>query len=301
MPKFQKSDMKLLENAQRRMILGRVIAVLVTLGSVHVVDAQVVPVPTTVEIAKNNETKPRNVVFILSDDHRYDAMSFMGHPLAKTPHMDAMAKNGAHLKNAFVTTSLCSPSRASILTGLYTFRHRVIDNQRAVPDGTLFFPQYLQKAGYKTGFVGKWHMGHANDNPRPGFDYWFSFKGQGRYYPPNDKYTINDNGKRVPQDGYITPLLTRKAIEFLEQQQGSEEPFFLYLSHKAVHDPFTPEPQYKDSLKDLPFEFPASSELLKDNLKNRPRWLLDQRNSWHGIDFALAHRSKRRRVLQELL
>ena len=126
-----------------------------------------------------------------------------------------------HLKNAFVTTSLCSPSRASILTGLYTFRHRVIDNQRAVPEGTLFFPQYLQQAGYKTGFIGKWHMGHANDNPRPGFDYWFSFKGQGRYYPPNDKYTINDNGKRVPQDGYITPLLTRKAIEFLEQQQGS--------------------------------------------------------------------------------
>ena len=82
-------------------------------------------------------------------------------------------------------------------------------------------------------------------------------------------------------------MLTRKAIEFLEQQEGAEEPFFLYLSHKAVHDPFTPEPKYKDSLKDQPYEFPASSELLKNNLKNRPRWLLDQRNSWHGMDFAL--------------
>ena len=82
-------------------------------------------------------------------------------------------------------------------------------------------------------------------------------------------------------------MLTRKAIEFLEQQKGAEEPFFLYLSHKAVHDPFTPEPKYKDSLKDHPYEFPASSELLKNNLKNRPRWLLDQRNSWHGMDFAL--------------
>ncbi|MEL6106829.1 MAG: sulfatase [Planctomycetota bacterium] len=269
------------------MILRLVLVGLSAILFLRASDAQVVPVPETVTAVKEKGTKPRNVVFILSDDHRYDAMSFMGHPLAKTPHMDAMAKNGAHLKNAFVTTSLCSPSRASILTGLYTFRHRVIDNQRAVPDGTLFFPQYLQDAGYETGFVGKWHMGHANDNPRPGFDYWFSFKGQGKYYSPGPQYTINDNGRRVPQDGYITPLLTRKAIEFLEQQNDREKPFFLYLSHKAVHDPFTPEPEYRDSLEEEPFEFPASSELLKDNLKNRPRWLLDQRNSWHGMDFAL--------------
>ena len=279
--------MTLFENASRRTLLKHVTAVLLTLCFVQVADADVVPVPTTVRAEKIEGAKPRNVVFILSDDHRYDAMSFMGHPLAKTPHMDAMAKNGVHLKNAFVTTSLCSPSRASILTGLYTFRHRVIDNQRAVPEGTLFFPQYLQKAGYKTGFIGKWHMGRANDDPRPGFDYWFSFKGQGQYYPRSDRYTINDNGKRVPQDGYITTLLTKKAIEFLEQQTDRDKPFFLYLSHKAVHDPFTPEPKYKDSLKDKPFEFPASSELLKNNLKNRPRWLLDQRNSWHGMDFAL--------------
>ena len=248
--------------------------------------ADVVPVPESAISERIKDATPRNVVFILSDDHRYDAMSFMGHSLAKTPHMDAMARNGAHLKNAFVTTSLCSPSRASILTGLYTFRHRVIDNQRVVPDGTLFFPQYLQDAGYTTGFIGKWHMGHANDEPRPGFDYWFSFKGQGFYYPPGPQYTLNDNGRRVPQDGYITPLLTRKAIQFLDQADPNK-PFFLYLSHKAVHGPFTPEPKYKDSLENLPFQFPPSSELLDNNLKNRPRWLLDQRNSWHGMDFAL--------------
>ena len=202
--------MTLFENASRRTLLKHVIAVLLTLCFVQVADAEVVPVPTTVRAEKIEGAKPRNVVFILSDDHRYDAMSFMGHPLAKTPHMDAMAKNGVHLKNAFVTTSLCSPSRASILTGLYTFRHRVIDNQRAVPEGTLFFPQYLQQAGYKTGFIGKWHMGRANDDPRPGFDYWFSFKGQGQYYPRSDRYTINDNGKRVPQDGYITTTADKK-------------------------------------------------------------------------------------------
>ena len=191
--------------------------ILVALVFSTTVHADIIPVPNTVIPTRVEGAHPRNVVFILSDDHRYDAMSFMGHPFAKTPHMDAMVKEGAHLKNAYVTTSLCSPSRASILTGLYTFRHRVIDNQRPVPDGTLFFPQYLQKAGYKTGFIGKWHMGHASDDPRPGFDYWFSFKGQGKYYPPNDSYTINDNGKRVPQDGYITTLLTRKAVEFLKE------------------------------------------------------------------------------------
>lgn len=249
--------------------------------------ADVVSVPKSIVPEKIEGAKPRNVVFILSDDHRYDAMSFMGHSMAKTPHMDSMAGNGTHLRNAFVTTSLCSPSRASILTGLYTFRHRVIDNQRPVPDGTLFFPQYLQKAGYTTGFIGKWHMGAVKDDPRPGFDYWFSFKGQGHYYPPNDTYTINENGKRVPQDGYITTLLTRRAIDFLERQTDREKPFFLYLSHKAVHGPFTPEPKYKGTLAESPFELPASSKLQTDNRLNRPRWLLDQRNSWHGMDFPL--------------
>ncbi len=245
----------------------------------------VVPVPKTVQPVSIPNAKPRNVVFILSDDHRYDAMSFMGHQFAETPHMDSIAKNGVHLKNAFVTTSLCSPSRASILTGLYTFRHRVIDNNRLVPDGTQFFPQYLQKAGYSTGFIGKWHMGGHHDNPRPGFDYWVSFKGQGNYLPPGPKYTINVNGERVPQDGYITTLLTRYAIDFLEQQKDSDKPFFLYLSHKAVHANFTPEKKYDQKFADKPFKRPASETLLTDNKRNLPRWLLDQRNSWHGVDF----------------
>ena len=103
---------------------------------------------------------------------------------------------------------------------------------------------------------------------------------------PNDSYTINDNGKRVPQDGYITTLLTRKAVEFLKETDRNT-PFFLYLSHKAVHGPFTPEPQYKGTLSDQPFTLPPSSVHLLKNQLNRPRWLLDQRNSWHGMDFPL--------------
>lgn len=245
----------------------------------------VIDVPSVVEPERITGSKPRNVVFILSDDHRYDAMSFMGHPIAETPQLDALAAGGVHLKNAFVTTSLCSPSRASILTGLYTFRHRVIDNQRPVPAGTLFFPQYLQEAGYRTGFVGKWHMGHATDDPRPGFDYWVSFKGQGHYLPPGPKYTLNVNGKRVKQDGYITPLLTRYATDFLKQQEGSERPFFLYLSHKAVHGDFVPEEKYRGRFVDKKYTPPTSSKLITGNTENKPRWLLDQRNGWHGIDF----------------
>ena len=135
-----------------------------------------------------------NLVLVLSDDHRYDFMGF--HPASpewlETPTMDKLASEGAHLKNAFVSTSLCSPSRASILTGQYMHHHRVVDNQRDVPEGTVFFPAHLQKAGYHTAFIGKWHMGHENDTPRPGFDHWISFRGQGEYFDP----VLNINGKR---------------------------------------------------------------------------------------------------------
>src|SRR5690242_7689886 len=96
-----------------------------------------------------------NVVFILSDDHRYDFMGFMNKvPGLKTPNMDRLAREGAHLQNAFVTTSLCSPSRASILTGQYAHTHTVVDNQAPMPGDLIFFPQYLQKAGYQTAFFG---------------------------------------------------------------------------------------------------------------------------------------------------
>ena len=153
----------------------------------------------------------RNVILVLSDDHRYDFMGFMPSAPAflETPHMDRMATEGAHLKNAFVSTSLCSPSRASILTGQYMHRHRVVDNQRAVPEGTVFFPQLLQKAGYETAFVGKWHMGHDNDEPRKGFDHWVSFKGQGTYFDPE----LNINGERKKSEGYTTDILTAQALK----------------------------------------------------------------------------------------
>ncbi len=241
-------------------------------------------VPAKVVPERLPEAKPRNVVFILSDDHRYDAMSFLHHPFARTPVMDSMAANGAYVKNALVTTALCSPSRASILTGLYTFRHRVIDNNRPIPPGTIYFPQYLQNAGYATCFVGKWHMGGESDEPQPGWDHWVSFLGQGHYYAPTPDYTLNVDGRRVKQEGYITSELTDYAIDWLKRQKPAEKPFFLYFSHKAVHANFTPEPRYDGTLKDLPFTRPATEKSAAENL-GQPRWMRDQRNSWHGVDF----------------
>jgi N-acetylglucosamine-6-sulfatase len=155
---------------------------------------------------------PRNVVLILSDDHRYDFLGFM--PAApdwlQTPSLDRMARGGAHVLNACVTTSLCSPSRASILTGQYAHRHGVVDNASPVPPGTLFFPQRLRKAGYRTAYIGKWHMGEAeaDDTPRPGFDHWISFPGQGVYEDP----VLTVNGVRGRAKGYTTDVLTDSAL-----------------------------------------------------------------------------------------
>ena len=232
---------------------------------------------------QGSTAKPRNMIFVLTDDQRYDAMGFIkAQPFLETPNMDRLAKEGAYCKNAFVTTSLCSPSRASMLTGKYAFQHRIVDNNTAIPPGTTFFPQYLQKAGYKTAFIGKWHMGHGGDEPQPGFDHWISFKGQGSYLP--DKNGLNVDGQHVPQKGYITDELTDYALEWLSAQP-KEQPYFLYLSHKAVHGDFIPAARHKGRYADAHFVPPESEAPPTDPEKPRPMWVQNQRNSWHGVEF----------------
>ncbi len=226
--------------------------------------------------------KPRNVVFVLSDDHRYDFMSFMDNApdFLETPHMDRMAREGAHLANAFVCTSLCSPSRASILTGQYMHHHRIVDNQRPAPPGTVFFPQYLQQAGYQTAFIGKWHMGHDHDEPRPGFDHWASFKGQGRYFNP----TLNINGTRHTFKGYTTDVLANQALEWLNNGRDKNLPFFMYLSFKAVHYPFQPAPRYSERYDEKEVERPETMANTERNYQTQPHWVRERRYSIHGID-----------------
>lgn len=242
-----------------------------------------------VSVEKIDDARPKNVVFILSDDHRYDVMSFLGHPWVETPAMDAIVKEGVYFENAMVTTSLCSPSRASILTGQYMHNHGVVDNNVLTKDGTVFFPQYLQAAGYQTGYFGKWHMGGHSDQPRPGFDRWVSFRGQGHYYPPQNlkNWSLNVDGESVPQKGYITDELTDYALDWMNSTvKDSGKPFFMYLSHKGVHGMFHPAERHAGRYRDKAMPIPKTMANTPENYFNKPMWLKNQRNSWHGVEFA---------------
>lgn len=227
---------------------------------------------------------PRNVVFILSDDHRFDAMSFLGHPFVQTPNMDRMAKGGAHVRNAFVTTALCSPSRASILTGTYAHRHGVVDNFTPIPPGLPNFGQYLQKSRYQTAYIGKWHIGDTTDAPQPGFDRWVSFRGQGQYLPGPKGTMLNVDGRAVPQRGYITDELTNYAVEWLDTT-SRDRPFLLYLSHKGVHADFVPAERHAGRYAKARVIAPATMAPEAAVAGNWPTWVRNQRNSWHGVDF----------------
>jgi len=241
--------------------------------------------------AATTDDRP-NVIFILTDDQRYDELGFMN-PVIDTPNMDRLAAEGVHFANAFVTTSLCSPSRASILTGQYMHNHGVVDNNKPPRDDAVFFPQYLQDAGYETAYVGKWHMGESASSkvrmgePQPGFDHWVSFGGQGEYYPVirnGEVNQININGQQVDQQGYITDELTDYAMDWLNSRD-SDEPFFMYLSHKAVHANFAPAERHEEQYSDREIPVPDSQADSEENYAGKPRWVKDQRNSWHGVDF----------------
>lgn len=237
-------------------------------------------IPAFTMACNKKAARKRNIIFILSDDHRYDFMGFMNTPqFLETPHMDMMAEKGAHIRNAFVTTSLCSPSRASILTGLYSHKHGVVDNQAPVPEGLQFFPQMLQQNGYETAFIGKWHMGHEHDDPRPGFDKWISFKGQGDYYDP----VLNIDGERKRVKGYNPDILTDYAVDWLKIKR--QKPFFLYLSHKAVHGMFKPAKRHLGKYENVKIDYPASMADTDENYRGKPDWVREQRNSWHGVDY----------------
>ncbi len=225
-----------------------------------------------------------NIIFFLIDDQRYDLLSIHNHAFVQTPAIDALVKGGVDFDQAFVTTSLCSPSRASIVTGQYTHTHRVVDNDTDLDPDVPTYPKELKKAGYHTGFVGKWHMGHANDERKQNFDYWVSFKGQGRYVDPE----LNVNGERKVVAGHMTDVLTDLAIDYIRQRNESEQPYFLCLSHKAIHGPFTPAKRHHQAYINQLIAYPDSYSDTEENYKGKPNWLKRQRRSWHGAerDFA---------------
>ena len=241
----------------------------------------------TVKAAQPSPQPPPNILFILTDDQRFDELGFLN-PVLETPNMDRLAEQGVYFKNAFVTTSLCSPSRASILTGLYAHTHGIVDNsKRDLPHRT--FAQYLQTSGYNTAFVGKWHIGGDSDRQQPGFDHWVSFAGQGSYWPTRTaedgggQSWLNVDGERVPQTGYITDELTDYSVEWLDKQKASGRPFLLYLSHKAVHADFLPATRHSTLYENAQINLPANGR--DPGSGPVPMWVQNQRNSYHGMDF----------------
>lgn len=177
-----------------------------------------------------------NMVVVLMDDLRWDELGCTGHPFVETTHIDRIGREGAIFRNAFATTPLCSPSRASFLTGRYPHAHGITDNvdRSAASHRLVTFPLLLHQAGYETGYVGKWHMG-VDDSRRPGFDEWVSVKGQGNYLDPE----LNVNGRVVKTHGYVTDLFTDRAVAFINRPRPRSTPFLLYVAHKAVHPDLT--------------------------------------------------------------
>lgn len=223
---------------------------------------------------KQQKHKQPNVVIILTDDQRWDAMSFAGNPYLKTPNIDRLAQEGVFFKNYFCTTSLCSPSRASILSGQYAHAHGVINNFTEYPADLPSFPKVLQKAGYETAYIGKWHMGENNDAPRPGFDYFVTHKGQGKYW--DTEFNINGAGSHEIK-GYYTNVVNKLADEWLKKEHP--KPFALILGHKAPHSFYTPEPKYAQAFDGVRIPYPASAFELND----KPAWIKQRLNTWHGI------------------
>ncbi len=215
-----------------------------------------------------------NIVFVLVDDLRWDALSCMGSPVAKTPNIDRLAKEGALFKNFFVTLPLCSPSRASFLTGQYAHKNGILDNtDRAARSHELVtFPKLLHDVGYETAYIGKLHMGN-DDSPRPGFDRWVSFKGQGVYNDP----MINFDGKAERAPGYITDILNSNAVAFVKKEHT--KPFVLYLAHKAVHGPFTPAERHKNLYDGATGQPPPSA---RDSLEGKPAITYSERKVING-------------------
>ncbi len=199
-----------------------------------------------------------NIVIILSDDHRWDYMSNLGHPYIKTPNLDRLSDEGVTFSNAFCTTSLCSPSRASFLTGQFARTHGVQNNMTAWNNQNITFLELLKKAGYRTAFIGKWHMPGSIPQLR-GVDLFVTFEvvgGQGIYF---DCPLIVNGENRPSKKHYITEELTDYAIEFMDDHKNG--PFCIYLSHKAVHAPFTPSPEFahRYDSKDVPLPPEADS------------------------------------------
>jgi N-acetylglucosamine-6-sulfatase len=205
-----------------------------------------------------------NVLFVLMDDMRWDLMGCAGHPLIRTPSLDRLAREGARFTNAFVCLSLCSPSRASFLTGVYPHVHGVLGNRTPLDFSRLVtFPQRFQRAGFRTAMFGKWHMG-VDADPKPGFDHWACFKGQGTYFNP----VINVNGQETSFTGFTDDVTAGMAAEWMTGKDP--RPFLAVLGFKSCHSPFEPPPRTAALYEGVQIPRPPS---FNRPLPDQPAWI----------------------------
>ena len=206
------------------------------------------------------EQERPNIIFIMTDDHTTQAMSCYGGNLIETPNMDRIADEGMRFDNCYATNALSGPSRACILTGKFSHRNGFTDNASTFDGSQLTFPKVMRENGYATGVVGKWHL---ISKPQ-GFDHWSILLGQneqGNYYKP----VFYENGTVVNEDGYVTDVITDKAIEFIDEVHD-EKPFMLMLHHKAPHRNWMPAPRHLGIFNDTVFPEP---ETLFDDYEGR--------------------------------
>ncbi|KKL67870.1 hypothetical protein LCGC14_2130650, partial [marine sediment metagenome] len=214
---------------------------------------------TSKDKAQNKELPKRpNIIFMMSDDHAYQAISAYSNHLVETPNIDRIAREGMKFTNACVTNSICGPSRATILTGKHTHIHGKTDNYFPFDETQMTFPQLLQKAGYQTAMFGKLHFGN---NPK-GIDEFKILPGQGAYYNPE---FITNKGN-ITVEGYVTDIITDMTIDWLDNRRNEEDPFMLFYLHKAPHREWLPAPRHFKEYTKKTFVEP---ETLFDNYEGR--------------------------------
>jgi arylsulfatase A-like enzyme len=199
---------------------------------------------------KQEEPQKPNIIYIMSDDHAYQAVSAYGYGLNNTPNIDRLAKEGAIFTRACVSNSLCAPSRAAMLTGKHSFVNGKVDNALPFNWNQDNFPKELQKAGYQTALIGKIHL---NGLPQ-GFDYSMVLLGQGKYYNPD--FWVN--GKKTRFEGYCTEIVTKEALDWLKNKRDKNKPFCMLYHQKAPHRNWLPAPKYVNLYDDKTFEPPST-------------------------------------------
>jgi arylsulfatase A-like enzyme len=190
-----------------------------------------------------------NIIFIMADDHATQALSCYGSRFIQSKNIDELAAEGMLFNRAFVTNSLCAPSRAVILTGKHSHLNGVPDNHARFDSSQVTFPKILQKSGYQTAMIGKWHL----KSQPTGFDYWNVLPGQGDYYNPR----FINNGSDTTYHGYVTDIVTDLSLEWLTNRRKGE-PFLLMVHHKAPHRNWMPDFKHLNVYDDVEFPMPAS-------------------------------------------